>query len=239
MVIAGEPGGAQIQVLANGAVRFVWKQSNAIVGVDTQAAVVPANEWTHVAGSYDGTSTGQKGNVYINGTNVGLLPETNFGSGFINQPLQIGGFGPPSQAGRQALFNGLIDEVEVFSRPLDEDEVFAIYDAGMAGKCKDEDGDGFRPPEDCDESDPAINPDAIELPGNFVDENCDGDLGHCDPCADWPNHGQYVRCVSDAVNELVYSGSITESEGDLLVSSAAKSKVGNRGYIPPQCRIDW
>ena len=28
--------------------------------------------------------------------------------------------------------------------------------------------------------DPAINPDATELPGNFVDEDCNGDLGGCD-----------------------------------------------------------
>lgn len=39
----------------------------------------------------------------------------------------------------------------------------------------DNDGDGFAPPTDCDDTDPAVNPDATELLDG-VDENCDGVL---------------------------------------------------------------
>ncbi len=42
----------------------------------------------------------------------------------------------------------------------------------------DQDGDGYTGIEDCDESDPDIHIDAQEIPGNEVDDNCDGiDIG--------------------------------------------------------------
>lgn len=36
------------------------------------------------------------------------------------------------------------------------------------------DRDGYEPPEDCDDTDPDVHPDAVEVPYNDVDEDCDG-----------------------------------------------------------------
>lgn len=54
---------------------------------------------------------------------------------------------------------------------------------------------------------------AVLSPG----ENCDGNLGSCDPCREWRNHGEYIRCVSGEAESLVSTGALTREEGDVLV----------------------
>jgi len=44
----------------------------------------------------------------------------------------------------------------------------------LVGICVDADGDGFTDDVDCNDNDPLINPAAVEICGNLIDENCDG-----------------------------------------------------------------
>ncbi|HLL76207.1 MAG TPA: Ig-like domain-containing protein, partial [Pyrinomonadaceae bacterium] len=87
----------------------------------------PVGDWTHLAFVYDGAAM----KLYANGAQVfsgartgNLLSSTlPFAIGNrVNDPI--------------ASFNGLIDEVEVFSRALSAGEIQAIYGANGGGKCR-------------------------------------------------------------------------------------------------------
>jgi hypothetical protein len=89
---------------------------------------VPIGQFTHVVGTWDGTSL----RLYINGAlNAQRTPGTkpvDSGCGF-----SIGGFNLCGYVGQ--FFNGLIDETSYYSRALTAAEVQALFTARGAGKC--------------------------------------------------------------------------------------------------------
>jgi len=168
-----------------------------VPGVDHRTvhsnSVIPINQWTHIAGTWDGAIM----KLFINGIQqtetVEVTPPINSGNG----PTRIGSLGDNIYH-----FAGLIDEVEIFSRALSTEEIVALYLADSAGKCKnidqcpddpnkiapgacgcgvpdtDSDGDGIA---DCRDVCPNnFNPDQTDSDGDGV-----GDL--CDTCGNDPN----------------------------------------------------
>jgi len=90
--------------------------------------VIQTGVWYHVAGTWDATGL----RMYVNGVLENTNSIQNLTRGQSNNPLMIGNqpaFGP-------RLFNGLIDEVEIFNRALTQAEIQSIFNAGSAGKCK-------------------------------------------------------------------------------------------------------
>ncbi|HKQ39637.1 MAG TPA: LamG-like jellyroll fold domain-containing protein [Verrucomicrobiae bacterium] len=83
--------------------------------------------WTHVAVTYDRT-TGL-GRIYVNGglrttAPLGIYqPRTGYNLYFGNIPSDTG------------FFRGMLDEVSLYNRPLDAQEVYDIYNSGPVGKC--------------------------------------------------------------------------------------------------------
>ena len=84
---------------------------------------VPLDQWTHVAGAYDGsrTTTGMK--LYFNGRQVAVrsLIDESLNPTRIAEPLRIG-FGP----GPYDRYQGLIDDVRVYSWSLSEEQVAVV-----------------------------------------------------------------------------------------------------------------
>ena len=98
--------------------------------VDTQPGVLKANEWQHVALTYDKRSS--LGSIYVNGLVVGekqlgpFRPQTTY-------DLYIGY--RPAGLGKDRRFNGAMDEISLYNRPLSASEIKTIVNAGAAGKC--------------------------------------------------------------------------------------------------------
>ena len=73
----------------------------------------------------------------------------------------------------------------------DTDDCSLDFTEGVPiGGCPDADQDGFDDEacggDDCDDTDPAVNPDAVEVCDNQIDDDCDGDIDMADTdCSCW------------------------------------------------------
>jgi hypothetical protein len=84
--------------------------------------VLGVGVWYHVAGTYDSEVM----RLYLNGVEVDNLLVT--GMVYTGSGVELSADSEP--------INGLLDEVEIFSRVLSADEIWAIFNADSAGKCK-------------------------------------------------------------------------------------------------------
>ncbi len=89
----------------------------------TDANTIPLNQWTHIAVSYDGSSSSNDPIIYINGTPANLTIDAPSGTiGMDTGSVIIGG--------GAANFDGVIDEVRVYNRVLGASEIAGLARAG-------------------------------------------------------------------------------------------------------------
>ncbi|MFM8415482.1 MAG: LamG-like jellyroll fold domain-containing protein, partial [Planctomycetota bacterium] len=94
---------------------------------------LPLGRWVHLAGTFDGHTM----RLYVDGAEVATLDRP----GPIHRShfeLVLGGFAP----GHRSRFQGLLDEVRLFSRALSADEIRARHDAQAAPGTAGERGTG-------------------------------------------------------------------------------------------------
>ena len=108
-------------------VRVFLRTSSGPLEMNTTFAP-PVQTWTHLAMVYNGSTL----KLYANGAEVFSVAKT----GNLDNPIS-----PPFGIGNRSTnpvtsFHGLIDEVEIFNRALNPDEVQRIYAANSSGKCK-------------------------------------------------------------------------------------------------------
>ncbi len=83
----------------------------------TAGSRLPSNTWTHLAATYDGTTQ----RLYVDGVQVGSRAQTGTLAASAN-PLRIGG----NTVWANEYFQGLIDEVRIYNRPLTQAEIVAV-----------------------------------------------------------------------------------------------------------------
>jgi hypothetical protein len=92
---------------------------------DLPSGTFSTNTWYHVVGVINGTSK----EVFIDGTSLGTDTVSNL-SGTNGNNVRIGGLYSPGPFGSLTPYQGILDEVAVFSTALSSTNVSSIYNSG-------------------------------------------------------------------------------------------------------------
>ena len=113
-----------VSTLNESKLRFRLKAGGTTETLISSAGTLTADVWTHVAAVYDGT----KMTLYKNGAAVASTPKS--GSTNTNPSVKAAiGNQPDTASGGARPFDGVLDEVRIYSRALVPAEILAIRDA--------------------------------------------------------------------------------------------------------------
>ncbi|MCX6022087.1 MAG: hypothetical protein NTZ05_10240, partial [Chloroflexi bacterium] len=132
--VAGKAGSYGI-LLEDGAPRTGWSWDTPNEFAVAATTPIPVGVWTHLAAVHDRTAGELR--LYVNGVLVGQAATGGASVNVNTLPFQIGGLVtpqgdlPPGQ-----FFEGRVNELNLFDRPLSADEVNAIVAADRVGRRK-------------------------------------------------------------------------------------------------------
>ena len=148
-------------------------------------------------------------------------------------PMTINGAPPPMEGQTAIWADGVM---LLYGHPpsrtqFEEDNYIYPEFGGRYYPPVDTDADGFTACEgDCDDANASVGPNGLDLPGNLLDEDCDG-ARTCDPEAHWRGRGQLNACIVQDCRKKVNEGLISGEE--CLAASAIRPRPTHRAPAHP------
>ncbi|MBR9681401.1 MAG: hypothetical protein GOV00_01225 [Candidatus Altiarchaeota archaeon] len=130
-------------------------------------------------------------NNFVN--NVNQSTYTGFASNTYNMAAPIGGNYWSDWTSPDSDGDGFVDSAYVFSGGRDE-LPWTMIDGWAPPVAVDADGDGYDELDDCDDSNPEVNPSAEEI-CDSIDNNCDGVLDQVDSDGDGVSDCSVDKCL--------------------------------------------
>lgn len=93
-------------------------------------ATINTSNWFHISATYDGSKSISGLKVYVN-ADASSLSDVSVGT-YAGMPLSTGNLNIGRFANGHSFFNGLLDEVAVFSTELTSDQISSIYALNVA-----------------------------------------------------------------------------------------------------------
>jgi hypothetical protein len=127
----GTPSGVgwNLQFTTNSRLDFTRKMTGGTLEQVSAGGSVTANRWQHVVVTWNGGATGASARIYVNGTETSYDATFDASGGITDDSAESLGIGRRADDFSQG-FNGLLDDVRIYTRALSKDEIKRLYNMG-------------------------------------------------------------------------------------------------------------